>query len=227
LFERLLAAAKAHEAEPVITDTLADIFSGDESDRGQARLFAQSALGHIARATGAASVTLAHPSLAGSANGSTGSGSTAWKGTFRSQLYLELPQLEEGEQHDPDVRVLRRAKANYASRNDTIELKWQAGVFVPLHAPTGLIASIERRTAKRVFLDLLDAVTAENRHVSESSHARNYAPKLFAQRPDREGFRKADFKIAMEALFAEKELTLEWYRAPNRYQYEHIVRTPK
>jgi RecA-family ATPase len=226
MFDRLLAAAKQHEVGLVITDTLADIFAGQENDRGQARLFAQSVLGHIARETGAASLTLAHPSLAGSANGTTGSGSTAWVGTFRSQLYFETPQSEEGEQPDPDIRTLRRAKANYASRNEEIEVKWRDGVFIPLRASSGLIASIERRTAKRVFLELLDAVTAENRHVSESSHARNFAPKLFAQRPDREGFRKADFKVAMEALFAEKEIALERYRGPNRYEYERIVRTP-
>jgi RecA-family ATPase len=77
LFEQLLATAKEHEAGLVITDTLADIFSGNESDRGQARLFAQSALGYIARETGAASLTLAHPSLSGIVNASTGSGSTA------------------------------------------------------------------------------------------------------------------------------------------------------
>jgi RecA-family ATPase len=224
LFRQLLEVAKAHDARLIITDTLADIFTGQENDRGQARLFVQSILGYLAREIGAASLTLAHPSLAGSANGTTGSGSTGWVGTFRSQLYLETPKPEDGEQPDPDVRILRRAKANYASRNDIIEVKWQAGVFIPLRAPTGLIASIERRTAKRVFLDLLDAVTAENRYVSESPHARNYAPQLFAQRPDRENFRKADFKVAMEALFAEKAITLERHRGLNRYEYEHIVR---
>jgi hypothetical protein len=67
LFDQLLSAAKDHHAELVVTDTLADIFAGDENDRGQSRLFAQSALGHLARQTGAASLTLAHPSLSGSA----------------------------------------------------------------------------------------------------------------------------------------------------------------
>jgi RecA-family ATPase len=225
LFDQLLASSMEHDAKLIVTDTLADVFSGNENDRGQARMFAQSILGHIARETGAASVTCAHPSLSGMANSSTGSGSTAWKGTFRSQLYMESPKAEEGEQPDPDIRVLRRAKANFARRDEMIEIQWKAGVFVPLRAPSGIIGSIERRTAKRVFLDLLYAVTAENRHVSDSPHARNFAPKLFAQRPDREGFRKADFKVAMEALFAEKEIALERYRGPNRYEYERIVRT--
>ena len=78
LFRQLLEVARTHDAKLIITDTLADIFTGQENDRSQARLFVQSILGHIARETGAASLTLAHPSLAGSANGTTGSGSTGW-----------------------------------------------------------------------------------------------------------------------------------------------------
>jgi RecA-family ATPase len=210
LFDQLLAASIEHNAGLVITDTLADVFSGNESDRGQARMFAQSVLGHIARETGAASLTLAHPSLTGMANGSTGSGSTGWKGTFRSQLYLETPNTEEGEQPDPNVRVLRRAKANYASRNDTIEVKWQAGVFVPLHAPTGIIGSIEKRTSERIFLDILDATTTEGQPVSSNSRSGNYAPRLFAKRPrgQRQGFKAADFAAAMQVLFATRPPTI-------------------
>lgn len=205
LFEQLLATAKEHQAGLVITDTLADIFSGNESDRGQARVFAQSALGHIARETGAASLTLAHPSLAGISNGSTGSGSTGWKGTFRSQLYLETPQTEEeGEPPDPDIRVLRRAKANYARKDETIEVRWSAGVFISTSVPGGIIGSIERRNCERAFLDLLDAVTDENQPVSSNNRAGNYAPRLFVKRPkeQRGGFKVADFARAMQMLFA-------------------------
>jgi RecA-family ATPase len=225
LFDRLLVAAKDHGAGLVITDTLADVFSGNENDRAQGRQFAHAALGHIARATGAASLTLAHPSLTGSANGSTGSGSTAWKGTFRSQLYLETPQPEEGEPDDPDIRALRRAKANFARRDETIELRWHQGVFVPLHAPTGIIGSIERRACENVFLDLLDKVTAEGRFVSDSYRGANYAARLFSMRPDRERFTKKDFERAMQGLFAAKKIHVETYRGANRHDHARIVRT--
>lgn len=227
LLQSVLAMAKEHEAGLIITDTLADIFSGNESDRGQARLFAQSVRGHIARETGAASITLAHPSLAGINNGSTGSGSTGWKGTFRSQLYLETPKPDEGEPPDPDIKILRRAKANYARRGDTIEVRWKGGVLIPTNAPTGIIGSIERRAAERVFLDLLDAVTAEGRRVSDNTHASNYAPKLFAMRPDRERYTRADFRRAMEALFARREIILGTYKGANRDEYQCIVRAQK
>lgn len=223
LFDRFLAAAKGHHAQLVITDTLADVFTGNENDRAQARQFGQAILGHIARETGAASLTLAHPSLNGAANGSTGSGSTAWKGTFRSQLYIESPDAAEGEQQDPDMRVLRRAKANYARRDETIEMRWVQGVFVPLHAATGIIASIERRTCERVFLDLLARIAAEGRYVCENVHAQNYAPKIFAMRPDRERFRIADFAVAMQALFARRLIRNETFKGNDRHIYSRIT----
>jgi hypothetical protein len=224
LFEQLLSAAKTHQAGLVITDTLADVFGGNENDRAQARTFAQSALGHIARETGAASLTLAHPSLTGSANGSTGSGSTGWKGTFRSQLYLESPAPEEGEPPNPNIRVLRRAKANYARRDETIELRWKDGIFVPLHAATGIIASIERRSAERVFLDLLAAIIAKGSYVSESAQAASrYAPRVFSQHPDREGFRLADFKRAMGDLFAMGKITIGIHKDPARRSHPCII----
>jgi RecA-family ATPase len=207
LFEQLLTSSKEHQAGLVVTDTLADIFSGNENDRGQARQFAQSALGHIARETGAAVLTLAHPSLTGMANSSTGSGSTTWKGTFRSQLYLETPKTEEGEPPDPDIRMLRRAKANYARRDDAIEIRWKDGVFICPHTTAGgIVGSIERRTAERMFLDLVEATTHEGQPVSSNSKSGNYAPRLFAKRPkgQRGGFKTADFEHAMQALFAKR-----------------------
>jgi len=225
LFDQFLDCAKGHAVGLVITDTLADVFSGNENDRGHARQFAQSALGHIARETGAATLALAHPSLAGAANGSTGSGSTGWLGTFRAQLYLESPKLEADEDADADLRVLRRAKANFARRDETIEIKWQAGVFVPLHARTGIIASIERRSCEGVFLDLLDRMRSEKRHISDSNRAGNYAPKLFSKQPDRERFTKKDFETAMQNLFARDEIVIETYKDGYRNSHAGIART--
>jgi len=56
------------------------------------------------------------------------------------------------------------------------------------------------------FLELLDQVTAENQPVSSNSRAGNYAPKLFAKRPDRDGFVKANFEASMHELFADHEI---------------------
>jgi len=223
-FNSLGTAVAGHRAELVIVDTLADVFPGNENDRGQARAFAQQALGWLAREIKGAVIALAHPSRAGMNSGSGESGSTAWIGTFRSQLYLSTPMLEDGEPPDPDARVLTRKKANAARRDETIELRWRDGVFVPKNISTGIIGSIERQTCERVFLDLLDKVTAEGRLVSESHNAPNYAPKLFGRRPDREGFQKADFDRAMQRLFAERKIAVSTYRNASRHERDCIIR---
>jgi hypothetical protein len=62
-----------------------------------------------------------------------------------------------------------------------------------------------------VFLDILDAMMSEGRPVSDSSRAGNYAPKIFARRPERDGYTKHDFVGAMERLFAAGEIAVEEY----------------
>ena len=177
----------------------------------------------LARETQGAVIALAHPSRAGMNSGSGESGSTAWVGTFRSQLYLSTPKSDgDSEPVDPDLRVLTRHKSNAARRNETIELRWKDGVFITT-APTGIIGSIERRTCERVFMDVLDKATAEGQHLSHNSRTGNYAPRVFMQRPDRERFGKADFERAMQSLF----LSINSPSAPigrNRHEHECIIR---
>ena len=209
LFNELLHIAKEHNARLIITDTLADVFAGNESDRGQARTFAQAALGLLARETQGTVVALAHPSRWGINSGSGESGSTAWLGTFRSLLHLATPKPDDGTPPDPEMRLLTRTKSNAARRDETIELRWKDGVFVPIHAPSGIIGS--RRTCEQVFLDLLDKTTAEGQPVSSNSRAGNYAPRLFASRSDRERFTKVDFECAMQGLFVSREIANKEY----------------
>jgi RecA-family ATPase len=225
--DQIIDVARAHTAELIIPDTLADIFGGNESDRGQSRLFAQSVLGYMARETQGAVLALAHPSLSGMNSGTGTSGSTTWTGTFRSHLYLTTPKPEQGEAADRDLRVLTRVKSNAARRDEEIEIRWQSGVFVADQASTGIIASIERRTCQRVFLDLLDKTTAEGQPVSSNSHSGNYAPRLFERRPDRERFKKADFERAMQTAFFNKEIANEPYgrKSDERTRIIHLRNT--
>jgi RecA-family ATPase len=226
VFAELLRVAKEHAAQLIIVDTLADVSAGNENDRGQARAFAQAALGLLARETQGAVLALAHPSRAGMNSGSGESGSTAWIGTFRSQLYLATPQTDEGEPSDPDLRLLTRKKSNAARRDEIIELRWKDGVFMPFRVPSGILGSIERRTCERVFLDLLEKTTAENQPVSSNSRAGNYAPRLFATRPERLRYKRADFNHAMQVLFANREIANEAYgrKSDLRHRIVFVVR---
>ena len=55
--------------------------------------------------------------------------------------------------------------------------------------------------AEKVFLKLLDAFTAQCRHVSANS-GQTFAPALFAKHPDVEGCTKRALGTAMESLFS-------------------------
>ena len=119
--------------------------------------------------------------------------------------------------------MLARKKSNFARRGETIEVRWRDGVFRADTPATGIIASIERKSCDRVFVDLLRKTTGEGRYVSENAKAGNYAPRIFAQRPDRERFTKADFQRAMERLFAEGAISVGSYRGDDRKHRACII----
>jgi len=222
-YDQVIQEARSFAADLVIVDTVADSFAGNQNDMGQVRAFVQFGLAGIARAIDGATLACAHPSQYGKATGSGESGSVQWDAGFRSRAYLTSPKTN-GEIPEDGDRILTRVKANYASRNETIELAWRDGVYVAKRAPTGILGSIARRTCERVFVDMLDRVTAEGQRVSHNSRAGNYAPRIFALRPDREGFKRDDFEHAMHNLLARREIKVATYKDLHRNPHECIVR---
>jgi RecA-family ATPase len=200
---QVLEAALDLKVKLVIVDTVADAFGGNENDRGQVRQFVQRALGAIALKIGGAVVCCAHPSRAGISTGEGDSGSTGWSNAFRSRLYIR--HLEG----DPNGRILDRKKANYASRENELRLRWHDGVIIrdDMGAP-GVMATGGRTDAKAVFLDLLREMNDQNRPVSSNSRAGNHAPRLFDALPaeQRCGFRRIDFENAMNALLKDRTI---------------------
>jgi len=134
------------------------------------------------------------------------------------------PEAEANEPPDPDLRVLMRKKANYARRDDRIELRWIDGVLAATEPARGIFAAADRQHAVRVFLDLLDKTMREGQFVSHSVHAGNYAPRLFAKRPEKEGRNRADFERAMQALFAADKIKVGERRGPDRKFYQILQR---
>lgn len=223
-YHRLVEMARDFGSELIGIDTVADTFGGNENDRSQVRQYVQLVLGGLARAINGAVIALAHPSRTGINSGSGDGGSTGWSNTFRSRLYFQSPKQQEGDPDpDPLERVLSRMKANYAARNEALSLKWHQGVFVRPDDDAGILGTIKRRTVERVFLDQLAAIRGEGRHVSEKDRASNYAPVVFSQRKDREGFRRDDFRRAMETLFTEQKIRVAAYKGSNRTPSEEIV----
>ena len=112
-----------HGQKLVILDTLTDIFGGQEVARNQVNAFVKVVLRGLAAECGATVLVIAHPSRAGAASGDMISGSTAWNNAVRNRLTLRAGTL-------PNLRILARAKSNYAKRDEEISLAWAAGAFV-------------------------------------------------------------------------------------------------
>ena len=203
-FNELLEVARKHGAKLIVIDTAADTFGGSENDRGQVSAFVKGVLGRIALELQAAVLLNAHPSkssLAGGA-GNLDSGSTAWTGSARSRWSLETPRDEEGQVTDSSARTLRRTKANYASRDAEIKLRWAEGTFSLAEPRTGFdrVASASRCEGK--FLELLEQCTEQGVNVSAARNAGNYAPRIFSKRPNNGAYMRREFEAAMNALFA-------------------------
>lgn len=207
LYRGVMSKAMDINAQLVVVDSLHDVFAGNENIRPEVRRFTRFLISLALEINGAVILT-AHPSLSGLNSGSGTAGSTAWNNAVRSRIYLTHPKVEDGGEPDPDARVLSRKKANYARRDDSIRIRWADGVFVSQEPDIGFVGTLDRNTkarlAREVFLTLLDRREAEGRPVSHKIRAGNYAPKEFAKNPDREGFTRRDFDVAMETLFADK-----------------------
>jgi AAA domain len=199
----VVEAARDLEAKLVIIDTASDTFGGSENDRNHVRQYVQRALGQIALKIDGAVVCCAHPSRAGLNSGEGDSGSTGWSNAFRSRLYLR--HVED----DPKARILERKKANYAEKNDELRLHWRNGVIIPAEALArpGFTA-MGRPDVKAVFLDLVREMAAQNRPVSSTGRASNYAPRLFEKLPPDQshGFKQFHFEKAMNMLLKDRKI---------------------
>jgi RecA-family ATPase len=208
-FEELENQLSRIEALRLVTlDNAAVLFAGDENSRSEVTEF-MSALNGLADRRSIGIILSAHASKSqdGTALRVT-SGSTAWVNACRSVLELRTGGSNADGDQGPSLVVV---KANHAPTGTTIPLKWEGKLLVPEAPPGGILGSIERRAAERVFLDLLDAATRQGRTVSDSKHAGNYAPKTFAAAPDAERYSKKDLAAAMERLFAAGEIRMEEY----------------
>lgn len=225
-FREFAAEAKALHAGLIVVDTAADTFGGNEIVRRQVRQFVGHALGKLARDTGAAVLLNAHPSRSGlGKGGDMDGGSTAWSNTARSRWSLSRPKAEDDEQEDTSERILTRRKANYASIGDTIKARWQDGLLVPTQAATSFGAIAERANADSVFLTLLARHNSAGIRVSQHNKGVNFAPKLFAKAPDREGLGRRDFEGGMGRLLAAGKIKLHDFGRKGRPEPGLVVVT--
>ncbi len=197
-------------ARLLVLDVAVDLYGGDEINRRQVRAFMHR-LGALAREMDGSVALTGHLSQAGIRSDGGHSGSTDWSNASRVRYYLARPKADpksdSEEPADPDARILTRKKANLARIGDTVKLRWQNGLLIPDGSSAG--SRFMRRACEDVFLALLDEYSNLNRQpLSDNSHSPNYAPRVFGKllEKDREEYRQADFKRAMDVLFKRRQI---------------------
>ena len=217
LYRQIYEAAGDIKPKNISIDTLSRAYAGNEIDRVQVYAFAMH-MQALAMVAGGSVTVLSHPSLAGIASGSGISGSTAWHGAFRFRQYLKSSRPDAGEQPDNDLRELEFKKNQYGPTGETVVLRYERGLFLPVAGLSNLDKLARETKADEMFLELLRRFSTQGRNVSEKPNAPTYAPTAFAKEPDAKShsIRKADLEAAMRRLFASNKLYVENYGRPSR-----------
>jgi RecA-family ATPase len=208
LFEKLKAEVERLNPRLIVIDPAADVFGGDEIVRVQVRQFVQK-LASLAFDSDCAVVLLSHPSLTGLNSGSGTSGSTAWSNSVRSRLYLEAVK------GDPDRRLLRVMKANYARTGDEIAIRWDDGVYVLDDGDDPAVESLIHAATDKLFLELLAMFTAQEQNVGLATGT-NYAPAKMVKHPKAKGYRKEQFATSMQRLLDAGKIKVVTEGSPSR-----------
>src|SRR5262245_49274255 len=209
LFGEILEAVGDLKPKTVGIASAANVFAGSEIDRSQVQQFID-LLSRIALRANGSVVLISHPSIAG-INTDTGlSGNTQWHNAVRARFYMKYVKPEKGELPDNDLREIVFKKNQYGSLSNSILLRYQHGLFLPLEG-VSVDQAVKEAAADALFLELLQEYRGQNRYHSQHYSSVYYAPKEFASHPRaKEGrLSMTDLARAMERLFRANKIWLE------------------
>lgn len=206
-----------------ILDVLADMFAGDENSRPQSRQFI-GLLKKLARKHDCAFLLLSHPSLTGMSTGTGMSGSTGWNNAVRSRLYFQTAKTSDGAEPDKNLRTLEGMKSNYGPAGGKINLKWERGLFVPVHGANGLDKMAAEQKTEEIFLAIIKRRNSQSRTVSDK-HGSNYAPTVFPKEPEAiaAGLNSKQLEAAMARLFDAGKIRVEIIGPPSRQTRSIVI----
>jgi hypothetical protein len=211
----LLDQIRDEKAELVLLDNVAHTYPGDENDRAMVTRYLDIAERPLRQAAGAL-IHTRHTSVAGEVSGR--SGSTGWDAGEKVKGHVALVEPKNGVP-DPDARVIRRVKTNWARIGGDIAMHWRNGVLVP-----DFIDESAKPSVEVVFMRLLDKVAERGGNLSAVPNAPNYAPRMFERMAGNEGHDRFAFARALEKLLEEDHaIEIEEYTR-DRHTYYKIVR---
>jgi RecA-family ATPase/DNA polymerase I-like protein with 3'-5' exonuclease and polymerase domains/5S rRNA maturation endonuclease (ribonuclease M5) len=212
LYKQLLQAAGDIKPVQMVIASSANVFAGNENDRAQAQQFV-GLLQRLAMIAQGSTMLISHPSLTGISSGSGLSGSTAWHNAVRARAVMRGVKAEDDEQADNDLREIQFMKNQHGSLAETVVVRWQGGMFLPVEG----VASLDDARIDQMFVDLLQRFTGAGRFVSDNPSSKNYAPAQFAREDEakRNHVVKTAFEAAMRRLFAAGVIRIETYGRPS------------
>lgn len=224
LYRQLYEAAGDLKPKNISIDTLSRAFAGSEIDRVQVYAFAQH-MQALAMVAGGSVTILSHPSLSGINSGTGISGSTAWHGAFRFRQYLTGVKAESGEQPETDLRQLEFKKNQYGPIGETIVLKYQNGLFLPVPSAGSLERAAAESKEDDVFLELMRRFAREKRNVSDKISP-TYAPTTFAQESEAKSAKVGakQLEAAMRRLFAAGKIENETTGSASRQRSRLVLK---
>jgi RecA-family ATPase len=215
-YMKLVSRAKALRPKLIVIDPSADVFGGDEINRGQVRKFI-SMLRGLAMEIDCAVILSSHPSIAGMISGTGTSGSTGWSNSVRSRLYLEVTS--------PETRNLKLMKANHGKTGEKIEMRWQDGIYVLDDGNDPLVETLVKSSIDRLFLELLALFNEQGQNFSTSG-GKNYAPAKMAEHPKAKGFTKKQLAASMQRLLDSKRIKLVTEGSASRRRTRLVIAEP-
>jgi RecA-family ATPase len=224
VYKKLLEVAGDIKPKFIGIASTANVYAGSEIERTQVQQFI-GLMTRIAVAAGGYLVLASHPSITG-INSDTGlSGSTQWHNAVRARAYLKSVNPEPGEQPDSDLREIVFKKNQYGKLGETVVLRYQDGMYLPLPGATSLDKASHDAKADDVFLDLLRRLTKENRSVSDKINP-TYAPTVFAREDEakRAGINSKQLEAAMRRHFKAGRIWNEPHGKPSRDRYRLAVK---
>jgi RecA-family ATPase len=175
------------------------------------------------RAGGAVQL-VSHPSLTGINSDSGISGTTQWHNAVRARCFLKGIKPEAGEQPNNDLRELVFRKNQYGPISESIVLRYQNGLFLPIEG-VSLDQAARGAVAQEVLLTLLKRFNAQNRDVSCRPSV-TYAPTLFAREPEAKAamLTGKHLEAAMRQLFVDNKIWNEPCGKPSRPRFRLAIK---
>ena len=194
-------------AQLVIVDTAADTFGGNENYRAQVRAYINLLRRWAMEADGGVILT-AHPSNFGISQGTGISGSTAWNNSVRARVYFTRPKDDEDEngekQEESNERILKVMKNNYGPSGNQIRLRWEHGVYAPVHR--GGSNLIDRLELENEFLREVGNLMADGVRVLAAENSPRAFLKLLRNLPTMKQWNPGEIRAAKDKLIEKGRL---------------------